>query len=283
MQPITAQINSNPLQQYFRRPVIYFKLPSDIKYPPEVVQLPENGELPVYAPTAIDTISSNTPDELYNGIAIHDIIKSCIPAIKNPWMITSVDLDAVLIAIKIADQGNELEVDTQCPSCEEYTKFGINLLNMMSQLGTGDYNTELVHNDLTLKFRPLVFKEMQEVSIAQFQFQKRFNEINDPDTKLSIEEKTKLSKQALKEITEVTMQTLSISIEYIKTPTAYVNDKRHILEFLKNCDKHSYTKLRDHNTSLKEKSEIKPIKLTCIHCQHEYSQPFSLNISDFFE
>ena len=94
-------IQNNPLKQYFRRPAIYLKLPSGGKmYQPGVVNIPESGELAVYPMTAIDEISAKTPDALYNGTAMADIIKSCIPDIKDPWSINSVDLDAVLIAIR---------------------------------------------------------------------------------------------------------------------------------------------------------------------------------------
>ena len=50
-------MNTNPLKQYFRRPAIYIKLPSEGKYYPEgTIDLPDNKELPVYPMTAIDEI-----------------------------------------------------------------------------------------------------------------------------------------------------------------------------------------------------------------------------------
>ena len=101
----------NPLKQYFRRPGLYLKLPSGGSgYTPADLVLPENGELPVYPMTAIDEITAKTPDALYNGVAITEIIKSCVPNILDPWKITSVDLDAVLIAIRAATSGGEMEL-----------------------------------------------------------------------------------------------------------------------------------------------------------------------------
>ena len=68
----------NPLSKQFRRPSLYFKLPSGGKfYQPGAIDLPDNKELPVYPMTAIDEITSKTPDALYNGTAVVDIIKSC--------------------------------------------------------------------------------------------------------------------------------------------------------------------------------------------------------------
>jgi hypothetical protein len=86
-------MDNNPLRQFFRRPAVYFSLPSKGKdYDIDVLELPESGELPVYPMTAIDEITVRTPDALYNGSAVADLIKSCVPAIKDPWRLNSNDL-----------------------------------------------------------------------------------------------------------------------------------------------------------------------------------------------
>ena len=110
---------NNPLRQYFRRPSLYIKLPSKGHfYPAGAIDMPENGELPVFPMTAIDEITSKTPDALFSGAAVTDIIQSCIPAIKDPWVLPSIDLDTILIAIRAATNGNELEIQSLCAKCE---------------------------------------------------------------------------------------------------------------------------------------------------------------------
>jgi hypothetical protein len=77
---------SNPLRKYFRQPAIHLRLPSGGKfYPDGVVDLPPNGEIPIYPMTAVDEIITRTPDALFNGSAVPDILKSCVPNIKDPW------------------------------------------------------------------------------------------------------------------------------------------------------------------------------------------------------
>jgi hypothetical protein len=78
------------------------------------------------------------------------------------------------------------------------------------------------------------------------------------------------------------MRILSQTITHIKTPNAFVEEKEYILDFLKNCDRETYIAIRDYNASLKAQTEIKPLRIRCVHCQHEYEQPFTLNTSDFF-
>jgi hypothetical protein len=102
---------NNPLKQYFRRPSMYFKLPSNGKYyEAGVVNIPENHELPVYPMTAIDEMTVRTPDGLFNGAAIVDLIKSCVPNVLNPWKLNSVDLDAVIIAVMAASSDGVMEI-----------------------------------------------------------------------------------------------------------------------------------------------------------------------------
>ena len=273
-------IQNNPLKQYFRRPAIYLKLPSGGKmYAPGIVNIPESGELAVYPMTAIDEISSKTPDALYNGTAMADIIKSCIPDIKDPWSINSIDLDAVLIAIKSAAGGDDMSISSECPSCKEIAEYGVNLVGILSQLKSADYEKELTINELSIKFRPLSYKEMNEAGTSQMEAQRIFMMLEKEENESVRAEKTQ---EALRFITEVTMRILSNTVTHIRTPSAFVEEKEYILDFLKNCDRETYLAIRDYNASLKAQTEIKPLRIKCIHCQHEYDQQFTLNTSDFF-
>jgi hypothetical protein len=273
-------LENNPLKQYFRRPSIYLKLPSGGKmYSANVIDMPDNGELPVYPMTAIDEISSKTPDALYNGTAMADIIKSCIPAIKDPWSINSIDLDAILVAIKSSSGGNDLTLNSECPTCKEVSEYSVNLAGILSQLKSGDYDKELLINELSIKFRPLTYKEMNEASLAQFEAQRIFVAL---DAEQNIEVKQKKMQDALKYLTDITMNILSKTIMHIKTPSAFVEENTFILDFLQNCDKNAFITIRDYNAELKAQNEVKPLKIKCIECQHEYEQQFTLNTSDFF-
>ena len=273
-------IQNNPLKQYFRRPAIYLKLPSSGKmYAPGVINIPESGELAVYPMTAIDEISSKTPDALYNGTAMADIIKSCIPDIKDPWSINSIDLDAILIAIKAAAGGDDMSISSECPSCKEVAEYGVNLVGILSQLKSADYEKELIINELAIKFRPLSYKEMNEAGTSQMEAQRIFMMLSKEENETVRAEKTQ---EALRFITDVTMKILSNTITHIRTPNAFVEEKEYLLDFLRNCDSETYIAVRDYNASLKAQTEIKPLKIRCIHCQNEYDQQFTLNTSDFF-
>ena len=98
-----AENTSNPLQKYFRQPAIYVVLPSEGRhYPPGTLDMPTNGEIPIYPMTAMDEIISRTPDALFNGSAVAQLFKSCVPNIKDPWAVPQIDIDMLFTAIRIA-------------------------------------------------------------------------------------------------------------------------------------------------------------------------------------
>ena len=274
-------MNNNPLRQYFRRPAVYIKLPSGgLGYSKDVLEIPESGDFPVYPMTAIDEITARTPDALFNGTAVAELIKSCVPGIKDPWQISSVDLDSILIAIKAASGGENLELDSTCPSCQEMATYQVNLIGILSSLEPGQYDILLEVGDLKIKFKPLTYKEINDGATAQFEVQRIFMNLENVEDQ---DERNTISHQALENITRVTMELISSAIEYIETPGITVNEKEFIFDFLQHCDRNVYLQIREHNTILKQATEVKPLKMTCSSCEFEYEQAFTLNPADFFE
>lgn len=270
----------NPLQSYFRRPALYLKLPSSgAGYPSTAIDLPDNGELPIYPMTAIDEITSRTPDALFNGVAVTEIIKSCVPNIKDPWVIPQVDLDSILLAIKIASNGTTMEIDTGCPSCGETSKYDVNLTSLLAGFKPADYSKLLEIDDLKIKFKPLSYKSVNEAGTKQFEVQYKLNSVqNMPEG----DERDTMSSELIKTMNFLAMSLVLDTIEYVKTPEATVLEPEYIKEFLQNCDIKTYEKIRQYTLDMKRASETKPLKFKCIHCGFDYEQPFNINVSDFF-
>lgn len=273
-------MTDNPLRQYFRKPAVYMKLPSGGKgYPEGALDMPPNGEFPIYPMTALDEITARTPDALFNGSAVVDIIKSCVPNIKDPWSVTNVDLDPILIAIRAASMGDNMEFETNCPSCEEVSKYDINLPGLLLNFKPMDYDAPLVLGDVTVKFKPMNYTEINKANLAQFELQKLLEIVLSEKDEATKEAR---SSDALARINKMTFELIANTIEYIKIPNATVFEREFMIEFLENCDKNSYGKIRDYSIELKQSTENKPLHIKCTHCGHEYDQGFSVNVSDFF-
>ena len=272
---------SNPLSQYFRQPSIYIKLPSQGQnYPAGTLVVPANGELPVYPMTAIDEITYRTPDALFNGQATVNVIQSCVPNIKDAWAVPSIDLDTILIAIRIASYGHDMEFATTCPACQDTTERSIDLRTMLDALRAPDYAAHVSHGDLGIYFRPLNYKNLNDNSALQYEQQKLLQVI--PDSTISEADKMTALTQAFKSLTEITIRSLAISITAIKTPQALVSEPAHIEEFLKNCERDLFNQIRDHVLRLREQSELQPLKLECTACNHQYQQALTLDMASFF-
>jgi hypothetical protein len=273
-------MSNNPLKQYFRRPAVYLSLPSQGKYyTSDTIDMPENGELPVYPMTAIDEITTKTPDALFNGTAVVELIKSCVPNIKDPWKINSIDLDALFIAIKAASGGQQLEIESTCPKCNDVSQYGLELAGILGTLKAPDYSQPLDLGELKIVFGPLTYDQMNQAGLAQFNIQKTLVQINQMQNE---EEKVQATKNALIGITETTIELIAKTIMKVITPTVEVDSYEHIVEFLSNCDKALYENIRDYHTRLKAESEMPPLDIQCANCNHQYKQPFTLNVTDFF-
>jgi hypothetical protein len=272
---------NNPLRQYFRRPAIYITLPSKGKYYPEgALELTATGEIPVYPMTAIDEITSKTPDALFNGSAIIELIKSCIPAIKDPWSIPSSDLDTILVAIRVATNSNELDIESMCPKCEEPSKYGVNLLGLLANIDATGYDQPMKLGELSIMFKPLNYKHLNQSNINQFDVQRQINQLESVE---DADERAKRSNALLKKLNEMNVNLIVDTIESIATPVEFITNKEYITEFLTECDKTTFNLLRDQVIKLRNSSNIKPLKIKCVSCEHEYEQQIALNVTDFFD
>lgn len=273
--------NSNPLSQFFRQPAIYIRLPSQGKgWPTGSLDLGANGELPVYPMTAMDEITYRTPDALFNGEAVTSVIQSCIPNIRDAWSIPACDLDTILVSIRIASYGNSMDIDTTCPACQSESQYGLDLRTVIDKIRSDDYAKPLVVGDLTMYFRPLNYREITANSVLQFEQQKTVQILSDANT--PDENKVQQINRMMRSMMEATVTVLSQSIREIRTPTAVVQETDQILEFMQKCDRGIFTQIKDRVIQMREVSEIRPLKLRCQSCQHEYEQAFTLDNARFF-
>jgi hypothetical protein len=274
-------MENNPLSAYFRRPSIYIKLPSSGNYyPPGTIDKTVNGEYPVFPMTAVDEISYRTPDALFNGQAAVDVIQSCVPNIKNAWAVPSLDLDAILVAIRIASYGHSMDIDTTCPSCSEESTYSLDLRTVMENLKTPKFNEPLLVGDLEIHFKPLSYKQVTDNNILQFEEQKLMTVIQDAE----MDEKQKLAaiSEAFKKVSELTLKAVRQGVFFIKTPDAEVSEPQYIDEFLKNCERTVFDRIKERIIGLKAESELKPLSIKCSSCGFEYKQPFTLDMTNFF-
>lgn len=279
--PNVQQPKKNPLASFYRQPKIYVSLPSHGKfYPAGALDVSSNGQYPVYAMTAKDELMFKTPDALLSGQSTVELIKSCIPAILDPWAMPSIDLDFALIAIRIATYGEKMEIGCNCPYCNAENSYDINLSAWFELFNNYQYLDIVDVDPLVVHIRPYSYREVTKASIKTLEQQRIFQIINDDN--LSDEEKLERFGKSFVKLTELTVDVIADCITMIDTPEGSVTDHSMIKDFINNCAKDIFEKIQKHISSLRDQIELKAQDVTCSECQKEFSLPITMDQANFF-
>jgi len=271
----------NPLANYYRQPKIYVRLPSKGQFYPEgALDVSETDEYAVYAMTAKDELMLKTPDALMNGQSTVEVIKSCVPAIQNPWLMPNTDLDAVLIAIRVATYGEKMDINVKCPSCNHTNEYEIDLISYMQNLTSFNYDNLVVVDPLEIYIRPYTYKEVTKTAIKALEQEKIFAIIN--DRTMSDEEKIEEFGLSFAKLTDLTVGLVTESIEKIVTPEGEVTDRKLIADFIKNAPKEIYSAVQERLDQLKKNLEIKAHDVKCSECSHTFTTTVTFDQSNFF-
>lgn len=258
----TLPSQPNPLASFMRQPKIYIRLPSQGNYWPNgSLVRTESGEYPVYSMTAKDELMLKIPDALMNGQAVVDVIQNCVPNIKNAWTVPDIDIDVILIAIRLATYGEKMTMPLTFGEDLEM-EYSVDLRTVMDSLMnqiTWD-NTIQISNELTVFVKPLTYKQMTESALTTFETQKIMQIAN--DDVMAEDDKIKLFKESFKKLTESTVGIIGSSIYRIDSAQGSTDNPAFIREFVDNVDKDMFNLIQNHLNMLKEQNTIKPIIIT---------------------
>ena len=278
----------NPLQKYFRQPKVYITLPSKGNFwPAGTIEIPENQEIPVLAMTAKDELTFKTPDALLKGQATVDFIQSCIPAIKDDWLMPTIDLDTILVGIRIATYGEKLELQTTIPNTNGMTKsFDLDLRRVIDKFGACKYESLLDHADMKLTISPQKYREFTKTAVKTFEEQRIFATVNDKEA--SDEEKLVRFNESFVKLTNITIDVVTNSIVQIQVGDQIVIDRNHIAEFIEKADKQFYKAIVDHVEQQRDQFQMEPVKVEATEEERKagapdtYEIPVQFDQSNFF-
>ena len=228
----------NPLSSFYRAPKLYAKLPSLGKYySADVVDMPENGELPIFAMTAKDELLMKNPDALLNGEAVIQVIQSCVPNIKNASKMLSADIDTLLVAIQGATFGDDLEVTATCEKCQGECRGIASVevaLETMEELGDEYIVEEL---GLQIAIKPFSYSSTIKAGITNFQSTRSLQNIAEVEDD---QDRLKLFNENFRKVAELNFDLILDAVDSISGENAdgqfIVNDREQIAEFLNNVD-----------------------------------------------
>ena len=281
--------NANPLGKYYRQPQVYIKLPSKGKYySPDVFTPTETGEIPILPMTAKDELAFKTPDAMMNGQSTVDVIKSCVPAFKNPWKMVNYDTDTILLAIRIATYGETMDINFAVPVTNEATSTTVNLpalLETVSNIDPQDYAT--TKSGFKVKIQPLTYDKLSKIQIAQFEQQKIYTNV--VDSGLTEDQKTQRFAESYKKMQNINVELLIESIAEITTPEGQtVTDGKQIFDFIANCDTKITREIEEVLNDLRSQCSMKPLQLKATEEQikkgvpNSYEVPVTFDTANFF-
>ena len=282
--------NTNPLSKYYRQPAVYIKFPSGGNYPPQVLERSPNGEYPVLPMTAKDELAFKTPDAMMNGQATIDVIKSCIPNIKDPWQLVSYDMDTILIAIRIASYGEKMDLNTTVPVANETMTHSINLPDLLDRLSQVQItNSCKLKDGLEITVRPLIYKQIIDSQIRTFQQQRIYMQVQQSTT-MSDEEKTQKFTDSFNMLTELNSALLLNNIEKITLPDGKqsVSDPAQIKDFIENAESKLTKEIEEELSKIRLQGAVPPIQMQATEEQIKkgapanYTIPITFDNSNFF-
>lgn len=278
----------NPLTSLMRQPKISIKLPSEGRFwSVGSLDISPNSEYAVYSMTARDELLLKTPDALMNGQAVVDVIQNCVPAIKNAWEIPSIDLDVVLIAIRLATYGEMME--TSITIGEEEMNYNVDLRQLLDTLyETITWEERInVGTELALYIKPVNYHTISKTSIQNFETQKLMNLVN--NSELSEEQKVDTFRDSFKKLTDITVGIINNSVYRIESSAGTTEIPEDIAEFMENCDKSVYDAVKDRLDSLRKTNSLKPVKVRATQemidngSEEELEVPLTFDPANFFE
>lgn len=272
----------NPLAGHFRQPAIYLKLPSSGRWwGKDALNMPANQEIPVYPMSTKDEILLRTPDALLNGQGIVDVIQSCCPNVLDAWKMPSIDVDAILIAIRIATYGNAMSFDSKCQHCNEENTHEVDLGEPLSQLSCPDYSDALIYKDLKIKFQPQHYFSVNRTNMIEFEEQKILNLLN--NSEMPAEEKATQLTASMSRLFNHGIDACVSSTEYIETADgSRVIEEDFIREFYQNAESAFIKQLQAKIAQYAEQARPDKLHLSCQSCTKPYDIELTFDYSNFF-
>jgi hypothetical protein len=275
---------NNPLQGYYRQVKNYINLPSGITYyTPESVEFTVNGEIPIMPMTSKDEMIFKNPDALLNGEALSSVIKSCCPTIKNPKKLLINDINAIVVAVRLASFGEEFSTECNCPACGEKNTYALDLSYISANIGKldADYVVNL-DNGLSIFVKPFEYVDFIKATLRSFE-QAKIMKVLESNALDDIQKFSAYGK-AFNEIATLNYELIVNAIIKIVGDNGemVVTEKKHIAEFLENIDSQTVEEVEKLLKVINEIGVQSTIEAECQKCENKWDLPIDYNPVNFF-
>ena len=273
--------NESPLKKYSRQPKIYIDLPSKGKYYNNGVLYEDSAtNLAVFSMTANDEILYRTPDALINGEATANNIKSCIPAITKPFELVTLDIDALLLSIRLATYGSKMQVGQRCKKCNEENTYEIDITKYIDYMNRLEFVDSMMYKDFKINFVPMSYKDYTDLQKESVGYQRALS-IQLP-TITNEDEKAKFQDQILSSIAKMNMKTILLSINSVEVDGEIEKDKKAIYDFIESYDVEMLKAIKGHIDTQYNAWLLPEENVQCSSCEATDKIRITIDQTDFF-
>jgi hypothetical protein len=277
---------NNPLQGYLRSPKLYILIPSGGKFSNIESISDISQEIPIYPLTSMDETMLRNPDALLNGESMANVITSCT-GISDAHELTANDVDVILLGIRYATYGDELEISADCPECTNNVEATLSIEPILETITVLDDHYEItLDNGLTCFLKPYTFKDSQKAALAAFRETSELNNLINSNS----DELARLSSfnKSFVAMAELNIEILSNAIIKVIVPQEneddmVVTNKNHINEWVRGISKAQADVIIDKLNVINELGITRDVGITCDSCGHEFDTRVEFNPSNFFD
>jgi len=278
-------MTDNALNSLFRHQSYYLTLPSGGKYYKTAPQLSADGELGLMPMTAADEIKLKSPDALFNGDGLYHLFKSCAPNIPEPSEIPAIDIDAILIGIRLAAGEESMTMNSKCPSCGHSAPYEIDLNQVLRSIKPKSFdNVVEIREDVTVTLHPITLGSQVKTQIETF-YQLQMQQAL-ANAEANMESNRELFEKALGSAIALQVGQVADCIQSVtmkkEGEEVVVDNPDHIMEWVKNMTKADHKAISDRIALISSTHKIEDMDLKCPECEHEYKIKVELNPANFF-
>jgi hypothetical protein len=224
----------------------------------------EKGEIILYPMTTLDEICLKTPDMLFQGSAVDEVLKRRAPQILKPLDLIPKDVDYILSALRQITYGDNLEISYTCSNkkCNhKNSRATVKISNFLRKTKTLD---NLDESKLTFEIDGFVFK-------TKFSTYGEMINLNQKNMNNSM--------TTPEEIYTVYIDNLAMNVESIDN----ITDRDVIRLFLYDeADSIFQYKLLNHIHSINDWGVEFKHDFICEKCSHVNTIPIEINPASFF-
>jgi hypothetical protein len=227
----------------------------------------------------MDEILLKTPDALFNGESTVKVIQSCCATVADGWQINAIDLDHLLIAIRIATYGNMMTIEHTCGNCSTENEYEIDLGLLNDHFNHVEFHDTVDLGDVKVKIRPLTYKEMTAFNLENYTLQKMLiqsaQNFDNPENQ-------KIVNDLYTKIAELQTEVFIQSIDSVEIPDAVVNQQTYIKEWITNSESELFEKIKERIEDNRKNWKLPSVKSQCSNCGTATDLEITMDQASFF-